>query len=235
MYVVEPRAQQSTAQHSAIPLHKAANQVRADQSTYKKKSMCVRTCMLHPVCFPGSVELLAFPSRLFAPKMLYHLLYDIRHSNPVLRASKRNGRYRPLCTSNSNATHFIFGKNIIFRTPLWGYPCVQPVCFMSYRVPHSIPSRWNQPKSFQAQLPSRPNQPTVGPSQATASKHCSLDSVQVRVRVRVGWYLRINLYKTKRGVPICYRPYGGPKMLPIFGIMMTVMNRGKCVPTNHRP
>ena len=30
MYVVEPRAQQSTAEHSAIPLHKAANQIRAD-------------------------------------------------------------------------------------------------------------------------------------------------------------------------------------------------------------
>ena len=34
MYVVEPRAQQSAAQS---PLHKAANQVRADQSTYQKK------------------------------------------------------------------------------------------------------------------------------------------------------------------------------------------------------
>ena len=49
MSVVEPRAQQSTAQS---PLHKAANQIRADQSTYQNK--CVRTCILRPVCFPGA-------------------------------------------------------------------------------------------------------------------------------------------------------------------------------------
>ena len=57
MYVVvEPRAQQSTAKHSAVarpPLHKAAsNQVRADQSTYQKKY--IGKCMLRPVCFPGA-------------------------------------------------------------------------------------------------------------------------------------------------------------------------------------
>ena len=52
--VVEPRAQHSTAQHSTAesPLQKAANQVRADQSTSEKKY--VRTCMLRPVCFPGA-------------------------------------------------------------------------------------------------------------------------------------------------------------------------------------
>ena len=49
-YVVGPRAQQSTAQS---PLHKAASQVRADQSTYQKKYVR-RTCMLRPVCFPGA-------------------------------------------------------------------------------------------------------------------------------------------------------------------------------------
>ena len=42
-------AQPSTA-HS--PLHKAANQVRADHSTYQNKYM--RTCMLRPICFPGA-------------------------------------------------------------------------------------------------------------------------------------------------------------------------------------
>ena len=47
LYAVEPRAQQSTAQS---PLHKAANQVHDDQSTYHKKH--VRTCMLRPVCYP---------------------------------------------------------------------------------------------------------------------------------------------------------------------------------------
>ena len=44
------KAQQSTAQS---PLHKAANQVRADQSTYQTKY--VRPCMLRPVCFPGAL------------------------------------------------------------------------------------------------------------------------------------------------------------------------------------
>ena len=45
-----PRAQQSTAQS---PLHKATNQVRADQSTYQQKY--VRTaCMRRPGCFPGA-------------------------------------------------------------------------------------------------------------------------------------------------------------------------------------
>ena len=43
------KAQHSTAQS---PLHKAANQVRVDQSTHQKKN--VRTCMLRLVCFPGA-------------------------------------------------------------------------------------------------------------------------------------------------------------------------------------
>ena len=46
--------EQSKAQHGTAqsPLHKAANHVRVDQSTYQKKY--VRTCMLRPVCFPGA-------------------------------------------------------------------------------------------------------------------------------------------------------------------------------------
>ena len=42
----------SKEQHSKeqSPLHKAANQERADQTMYQKKY--VRTCMLLPVCFP---------------------------------------------------------------------------------------------------------------------------------------------------------------------------------------
>ena len=68
------KAQHSTAQS---PLHKAANQVRADQSTYQKKFV-VRTYMLRPVCFPGRWSTLhLFASRLFAPKMLEHLLYYV--------------------------------------------------------------------------------------------------------------------------------------------------------------
>ena len=52
MYVVvEPRAQQSTAQHSSAlkPARGTKKKVRADQSTYQK--MYTRTCMLRPVCF----------------------------------------------------------------------------------------------------------------------------------------------------------------------------------------
>ena len=56
-YVVEylqPYREHSTAQHSTAqsPLHKAANQVRADQSTYRKKY--VRTRIRRPRCFPGA-------------------------------------------------------------------------------------------------------------------------------------------------------------------------------------
>ena len=42
----------STAQHREITTHKAANRVRADQSTYLKKH--VRTCMRRPGCFSGA-------------------------------------------------------------------------------------------------------------------------------------------------------------------------------------
>ena len=60
-------AQHSTAQHSTAqsPLHKAANQVRAEQSTYRNE---------YAGLFSWSMELSAFASRLFAPKMLDHLL-----------------------------------------------------------------------------------------------------------------------------------------------------------------
>ena len=44
-----PRAQHSTIQS---PLHKAVNQVHADQRTYRKKYR-VRTCMRRPGSFPG--------------------------------------------------------------------------------------------------------------------------------------------------------------------------------------
>ena len=44
----------SKAQHGTArsPLHNAANQVRADQSTYQKRY--ARTCTLRPVCLPGA-------------------------------------------------------------------------------------------------------------------------------------------------------------------------------------
>ena len=70
MYVVEPRAQHSAA--AQYPLHKAANQARADQITYQR-SMYVHACCVPFVSW--GMELLAFASRLLAPKMLDHLLY----------------------------------------------------------------------------------------------------------------------------------------------------------------
>ena len=80
----------SKAQHSTVaqsPLHKAANQARADQGTYIKKY--VRTCMLCPVLFSRSMEMLAFASRLYAPKMLDRpLKTSFCHSNPFFLASE---------------------------------------------------------------------------------------------------------------------------------------------------
>ena len=54
--------------------------------------------------FSWSMELLAFAGRLFAPKMLDHLLTtSVCHSNPSLLVSERGGRNHPLreapCTS----------------------------------------------------------------------------------------------------------------------------------------
>ena len=70
-------AQQSTAQS---PLHKAANQVRADQSTFIKPSMYVQhACGVRVVSW--SMELFAFTGPLFAPKMLDHLLHVSFHSS----------------------------------------------------------------------------------------------------------------------------------------------------------
>ena len=48
-YVVEPRAQLSTAR---CPVHMAPNQVPTEQGMYQ--NYYVRTCMLRPVCFPGA-------------------------------------------------------------------------------------------------------------------------------------------------------------------------------------
>ena len=49
-YPQEYRENSTAVQHSAR--HKAANQVRADQSTDKKKYL--RTCTRRPGCFPGA-------------------------------------------------------------------------------------------------------------------------------------------------------------------------------------
>ena len=47
--------------------------------------------------FSCGMELFAFASRLFAPKMLDHLpTTSVCHSNPFFLPSKRSGRNRPL-------------------------------------------------------------------------------------------------------------------------------------------
>ena len=79
-----PRAQQSTAQ-----LHKAANQVHADQSTYFEVSKEVCTYNMHAVSglFSWSMELLAFAGRLlFAPQLFDHVLHLSCSSLPCERA-----------------------------------------------------------------------------------------------------------------------------------------------------
>ena len=62
----------SAAEHSTSqsPMHKAASQVRTDQSTYIKRTICVRYMHAASGLFSWNMELLAFASRLFAPKML---------------------------------------------------------------------------------------------------------------------------------------------------------------------
>ena len=74
--MIQRYREHSTAQHSTAQssLHKAANQVRADQSTYQKKNVRVNNMHAASGLFSWSTELLAFASRLFAPKMLGHLL-----------------------------------------------------------------------------------------------------------------------------------------------------------------
>ena len=73
--VVEPRAQHSTAQRNHPCTKQHTKHVSADQSTYQKKYTHVRTYM-HAASglFSWRTELLALASRLFAPKMLEHLL-----------------------------------------------------------------------------------------------------------------------------------------------------------------
>ena len=99
-------ARHSTAQHGTAqsPLHKAANQVRADQCTYQNKYICT---YMHAASglFSWSMELLAFARRLFVPKILDHLLTTpVCHSNPFFLVSERSGRNRPL--REAPCTHY---------------------------------------------------------------------------------------------------------------------------------
>ena len=92
MYVVEPRAQQSTAQ---LPPDKAANLLRADQSTCQKKD--VRTCMLRPVCFPGAWS--SWHLQVACLHLKCWTIYfttSVCNSNPCLFVSELSGRKR--CT-----------------------------------------------------------------------------------------------------------------------------------------
>ena len=111
---------------------------------------------------------------------------------PVLSAVSWTKAASPSISPNHNiSSPTTSGGLSKTRTPIWGYLMRTPRLFyLGYTVPHSIPSRPNQRpmkvEYFQAQRPSRANQPRAF-TQATASKHWSPHSV--RVRVRVGWYL----------------------------------------------
>ena len=88
--VVEPRAQHSTAVVQS-PLHNASK----DPSSCRLRVRIKRSMSRLLSC---SMELSAFASRLFATKMLDHLL--LLHlsviSNPFFLASERSGRHCPL-------------------------------------------------------------------------------------------------------------------------------------------
>ena len=100
MYVVEPNREHSKAQHSTAaqsPLHKAANQVPVNQSTHQRNMYVHVRCVPFVFLEHGALGMMA--SRLFAPKMLYHLLYyctSVCHSDPCFFVSERSGRNR--CT-----------------------------------------------------------------------------------------------------------------------------------------
>ena len=92
MYVViEPRAQQSTARHSAITPAQSSKPCSC-RSEYVSKEVCT---YMHAASrlFSWSTELLAFASRLFAPNILDHLLTTSAfHSNPFFLVNERSGR-----------------------------------------------------------------------------------------------------------------------------------------------
>ena len=93
----------STAQHSTAqsPLHKTANQVRADQSTCQKRH--VRTCMLRSFCFLGACSSWHLQVACLHPKC-WTIYYICHHSNPFFLATACSGRstrsalYEPTCT-----------------------------------------------------------------------------------------------------------------------------------------
>ena len=82
-----PRAQHSTAQHSAV-IPAQSSKPSTCRSEYVSKEVCT---YMHAASrlFSWSTELLAFASRLFAPKILDHLLHlSFRSILPGERASR---------------------------------------------------------------------------------------------------------------------------------------------------
>ena len=90
----------STTQHSTAqsPLHKAANQVRADQSTYPKKYGRIRTYsstrIRRPGCFPGAWS--SWHLHVAYLHLKCWTIHYICHSNPFFLVSERSGWNRPL-------------------------------------------------------------------------------------------------------------------------------------------
>ena len=78
------------------PLHKAANQVRADQSTYQRK--CVRTCMRRPGCFRGALSSWHLQVACLHLKCwtIYSCTTSTCHSVPFCFVSERSGRNVPI-------------------------------------------------------------------------------------------------------------------------------------------
>ena len=96
VYMLSLNREHSKSQHGKAqsPLQKAANQVRADQSTHQKKY--VRTCILRPVCFRGTwsswqLQVASLQLQCWALYLLH-----ICHPNPFSLLSERSGRNHPV-------------------------------------------------------------------------------------------------------------------------------------------
>ena len=91
----EHTEQQSTTQHCAITPAQSSKPSTC-RSEYASKEECT---YMHASSglFSWSMELLVFASRLFAPKMLHHLINTFAcHFNPLFLVIERDVRNRPL-------------------------------------------------------------------------------------------------------------------------------------------
>ena len=118
--VVEPRAQQSTAKH-----------LRTKRYTIKHVPIRLCTTRITYVMHASSrlfwsMELLTFTRRLFAPKMLDHILCTsvLSYSNPFFLPSERSGRNRPL--REAPCTYIYFYHRTLSALPHDCLPTLEP-------------------------------------------------------------------------------------------------------------